>query len=172
MGQAALREALALLEQRGYEGLRVADVARNAGIGLGALYRRWPTKYALVVDALRAAAAEREIQPSEDPVEDLVRGLAAVADGLARRGGPLLAALLSDPSSELAAAVREAKVVPILNANRERLRRVVGSVPDLEDRADACLALILLHLMVRGRPPDEAFIRERLLPVMLRDQAS
>lgn len=167
---AALRETLALLDAHGYEGLRVADVARNAGIGLGSLYRRWPTKYALVVAALRAAAAERETPATGDPVEDLVAGLRGLCAGLERRGGGrLMSVLLSDPDSELATAVREAKITPYLAANRDRLRRVVGPVPDLETRADAGAALVFAGLLAHGAPPDEARIRAEIVPLMTGD---
>jgi AcrR family transcriptional regulator len=163
---AALRETLALLDKHSYEGLRVAEVAHNAGIGLGSLYRRWPTKYALVVDALRAAATERDVEPTDDPVEDLLAGLVRIAEGLCHRRAALLAVLMSDPTSELAAVVREAKVEPSLVANRERLRRVIGPAPDLTTRADAGVALILTHMMSHGSPPDEALMRARFLPIM------
>jgi AcrR family transcriptional regulator len=167
VGAAALHETLALLDKHGYDGLRVAEVARNAGIGLGSLYRRWPTKYALVVDALRAAAAEGEVEPTGDPVEDLLAGLLKICVGLGHRAAPLLAVLLSDPTSELAAAVREAKVEPFRATNRERLRRVIGDVADLDTRADAGAALILMHMMLHGSPPDEALMRDRYLPLMI-----
>jgi AcrR family transcriptional regulator len=167
VGEAALRETLALLDARGYAGLRVADVARNAGIGLGSLYRRWPTKYALVVAALRPMAAQRAFTPTGDPEADLVRGLMTICDSLGHRAAPLLSVLLSDPSSELAAAVREAKVDPARAANRERLRRVLGPVPDLDDRADTGPALIFMHMLVTGKPPAEPYIRAHILPRML-----
>jgi AcrR family transcriptional regulator len=166
VGRAALRATLALLEEHGYDGLRVADVARNAGIGLGSLYRRWPTKYDLVVDALCAGASEGVTEPTGDPLEDLVARLVVIAGAFGRRGA-LLAVLLSDPSSELAAAVREAKVEPVRAQLRELLRSVVGPVPDLEVRADVAPALIVMHLIARGSPPDEAEIRSAVLPVML-----
>jgi AcrR family transcriptional regulator len=141
-------------------------VARNAGIGLGSLYRRWPTKYDLVVDALCAGVAERHPEPTGNPLDDLVARLVAIADAFGRRG-PLLAVLLSEPGSELAAAVREAKVEPVRAEIRELLRAVVGAVPDLDVRADVGPALIMMHLVARGSPPDEPVIRSTILPVML-----
>lgn len=164
--QAVLRETLTQLNSRGYDGLRVAEVARNAGVGLGSLYRRWPTKYALVVDALRTAAAAREVEPTDAPLEDLLTGLVKITEGLGHRAAPLLAVLLTDPTSELAAAVREAKVDPVRAASRERLRRVIGPVPDLDTRADVGPALIFLHMMLHGSPPDERQLREDILPLM------
>ena len=166
VGQAALRETLALLDEHGYDRLRVADVARNAGIGLGSLYRRWPRKYDLVVDALCAAAAAHNPEPTGDPLEDLVARLVQIADAFSRTTG-LLSVLFSAPRSELAAAVREAKVEPVRAEIKELLRRVVGPVPDLEVRADAGPALIVMRLVTRGSPPDEPEIRSVILPVML-----
>jgi hypothetical protein len=95
-----------------------------------------------------------------------VTGLAKIAEGLGHRGAPLLAVLLTDPASELAAAVREAKVDSVREANRERLRRVIGPVPDLPTRADTGPALILLHLMLNGTPPDEKHLRDEIVPLM------
>lgn len=165
--EAVLRETLALLEVHGYAGLRVADVARTAGVGLGAVYRRWPTKYALVVATLRAAAGDITGTETGDPETDLVAGLVHIADRLCGRGGALLSVLLSAPDSALAAAVREAKVEPATHANRERLRRLIGDAPDLTTRADAGPSLIFMHHMLTGTAPDEAHIRTHILPLML-----
>ncbi|WP_176611704.1 TetR/AcrR family transcriptional regulator [Actinomadura sp. WMMB 499] len=163
--RAALRETLARLDDVGYERLRVADVARTAGLGLGALYRRWPTKYALVVDALRSAAPSREPEPTGDPAEDLVAVLLGLADELAAHGA-LLAVLLTHPASEAAAAVREAKLRPVRDAARRRLRGMTGHIPDLEIRVDAGAALVVQHLLLHGAAPGRAYIREHVLPLM------
>src|ERR1700683_3850653 len=147
VSEAALRVTLELLDERGYAGLRVDDVAERAGIGLGALYRRWTTKSELVTAALTAAAAEQHVAPSGDPETDLLDGLVAIAGALGGRGGRLLALLFSGTEPELTAAIRGAKVIPLRDANRERLRRVLGDVPDLPQRADLGPGLIVLRFM-------------------------
>ncbi|MGH9038770.1 MAG: TetR/AcrR family transcriptional regulator [Acidimicrobiia bacterium] len=43
---------LVALVGRGYDGMTVDHVARLAGVGRATLYRRWPTKTAMVIDAL------------------------------------------------------------------------------------------------------------------------
>jgi AcrR family transcriptional regulator len=43
---------LEALVERGYDGMTVEAVARRAGVGRATLYRRWPTKTAMVIDAL------------------------------------------------------------------------------------------------------------------------
>jgi AcrR family transcriptional regulator len=167
VGEAALQATLALLAERGYSGLRVADVARRAGIGLGALYRRWPDKQSLILEALRGAAADRDPPYTDDPLADLVAGLEALAEGFAKRARPFLEVVLSGSDPQLAEAIREAKIAPLRAANRERLRRVMGDRPDLDVRADAGPALIILSLVVHGGPPSPRRIRDEILPVML-----
>ncbi|KEF95000.1 hypothetical protein K883_05185 [Mycobacterium sp. TKK-01-0059] len=49
--------ALAELKAMGYGGLSMAGVAARARCGKGSLYRRWPTKRDVILDALRARAA-------------------------------------------------------------------------------------------------------------------
>jgi AcrR family transcriptional regulator len=158
---------LELLDERGYGGLRVDDVAERAGIGLGALYRRWATKSELVAAALTAAAAEQHVAPSGDPETDLLDGLVAIAGALGGRGGRLLALLFSGTEPELAAAIRSAKVIPLRDANRERLRRVLGDVPDLAQRADLGPGLIVLRFMAEGNPPTRQQIAEQVMPLMV-----
>ena len=163
--EAVLRETLAQLDANGYERLRVADVGRAAGVGLGPLYRRWPTKYALVVEALRAAAPSRALAPTDDPAADLLAVLSALAEEL-RHHGPVLAVLLTDPASEVAAAVREARLQPFQQAARDALQRLTGPAPDLPARAASGPALILQHHLLHGTPPTGEEIRTQIIPLL------
>ena len=166
VSQAALTATLELLDERGYLGLRVDDVAERAGIGTGALYRRWKTKVELVVAALTLAAAEQHVEPSDDPERDLLDGLVAIADSLGGRGGRLLALLFSGSEPELTEAIRAAKLVPLRDANRDRLRRVIGDAPDLALRADLGPGLIVMRFMADGRTMSRRQIKEQVIPQM------
>jgi AcrR family transcriptional regulator len=168
VSESALRVTLELLDEHGYAGLRVGDVAARAGIGLGALYRRWATKQELVLAALSNAAAERDVPVTDDPETDLLEGLAAIADGLTGRAGRLLAVLFAGTEPELAHAVRTAKVIPLRDANRERLRRVLGNVPDLAARADIGPGLIVIRFITDGKPMTRRQIQEQVIPLMTR----
>jgi len=170
VGEAALAATRALVEENGYAGLRVADVARRAGIGLGALYRRWPDKRALVLDAMRGAASRLAVPETDDPAEDVARGLELIADGFAARSRPLLGMVIGGQDAELADVIREAKITPLYQANRDRVRRALGDVPDLARRADIGPGLVLLALLVRGAPPSPTEIRTEILPLMLGDR--
>jgi AcrR family transcriptional regulator len=54
--QAILDAAVAILAEQGYSGLTIEGVAARAGVGRPTIYRRWPSKPALVVAALAQSA--------------------------------------------------------------------------------------------------------------------
>ncbi|HEX3605408.1 MAG TPA: helix-turn-helix domain-containing protein, partial [Candidatus Dormibacteraeota bacterium] len=61
------------LVERGYDGMTVDHVARLAGVGRATLYRRWPTKTAMVIDALqRGRIPALEDPDSGDPRADFL----------------------------------------------------------------------------------------------------
>ena len=164
--RAALKHTLALLEQHGYDGLRMKDVAAAAGIGLGSLYRRWPGKQELVMAALRADTAERTPEDSGDPVADLVASLLRLSDAVANGLGRLVAARLDAPDTELAKVALDAKLAPLTATVERRLRRVDPAGNNLSARASAGPGFIVWHAVLHGVGPDEATIREQLLPLM------
>ncbi|MGH9004674.1 MAG: TetR/AcrR family transcriptional regulator, partial [Acidimicrobiia bacterium] len=75
---------LQALVERGYDGMTVDHVARLAGVGRATLYRRWPTKTAMVIDALgRGRFPVMEDPDSGDPradFESLLRMLQATVE--------------------------------------------------------------------------------------------
>jgi AcrR family transcriptional regulator len=164
--ESALLATRSLVDERGYEGFGMRDVADRSGASLGALYRRWTSKRELVVTALRAAGHQVDVVPSNDPEADLLRGLVGLANSLNSGARPLLAHLLAEPHSELSRAILEAKIDPFAVAHRDRLRRVIGSPPDFEERAAAGPALIILQVMTTGEPPGEDEIRNRIVPLL------
>jgi AcrR family transcriptional regulator len=166
VGEAALQATLELLDERGYGGLRVDDVAARAGIGMGALYRRWSTKSELVKAALMSAAAHQQVIPTDDPECDLVAGLVALNAALAGRGGRFLALLFSGSEPELAEAIRATKLIPLREANRHRLQRLVGDIPGVVHRADAGIGLMVLWFMTEGKPMTREQITEVVVPLM------
>lgn len=67
---AILEAAGELLLQVGFDRLRIQDVADRAGAGRGSIYRRWPTKEALLAEAIRVMP-DYEPDVTDDPVADL-----------------------------------------------------------------------------------------------------
>jgi AcrR family transcriptional regulator len=171
--RAALQATLEILSEQGYSGLRVGDVAARAGIGLGALYRRWSTKRELVIAAVRQLAADQPPPPpARTPHEDLVAALRSINDALTGPDARMIASLLAEPDTELAAVIREAKIEPVLDALRERLRCVLGDVPDLDMRADLGPALLTFRALVLAERTTIRQIRDDLVPLMLAEPAT
>lgn len=97
-----LDTTLGLLAERGYA-FSVDDVAAEAGVHKTTIYRRWPTKAALVAAAAeRFAAVEVPERRSDDPFDDLTRLAVDVARALRTGAGSgairaVLAAAADDP---------------------------------------------------------------------------
>jgi len=108
-----------LLAEDGFDGLSIEAVAARAGVGKTTVYRRWPSKIPLVVDALSAMkaptpAAVTDDMPTREALLRAMSGFTKPHDGSAAR---VLAGLVDAMSrnEELAEAVRT-----VLVAERER----------------------------------------------------
>src|ERR1700685_1825756 len=78
-----LDAALAGVAEQGFDRLSMDDIASRAGVGKAAIYRRWPSKAAVVADAI--AHWRRRLGPVEPPDTGSLRGdvdalIAAVPD--------------------------------------------------------------------------------------------
>ncbi|MGL4339664.1 MAG: TetR/AcrR family transcriptional regulator [Rhodoglobus sp.] len=155
--EVVLAATLALLAELGYQRLRVGDIAQRAGVGLGALYRRWPSKRDVVVAALAKAAPDQALVTTNDPEADLREGLRRIADAASGALGGVIAGLLPDMADdpELGSAVRNQIILVLRAEHVQRLRRLVGEVPDLEVRADIGPAYIFLQALFLDRSVSE-----------------
>ena len=145
--QAILGATLTLLDEVGYRALTIEAVAARAGVGKTTIYRRWPSKLELVVEAV---AEMRPPLPTEDTGSlqgDFLafqRGqISRVAAGPMPRIAPrLLAESVSD--RELHEAVQRELIDPIRTAIGEVLQRGVDRG---ELRADLDVELTLAMLI-------------------------
>jgi AcrR family transcriptional regulator len=64
-----LNSGLAVILERGYHGTTVTEIARRAGVGTPAIYRRWPSKAQLAMDIV-ARAAEPAPIPDTGSIRD------------------------------------------------------------------------------------------------------
>ena len=135
-----LDAALEVLAEVGYEGMTVDMVATRAKAGKATLYRRWPSKAELVIDAV-ACMKRGETDPDALPDTGTLRGdLVAMIKprtiGDADRTLQVMAGVLSMISRDphLADAVNQAITEPRVAVNRVLLRRAVDRG---EIRADA-----------------------------------
>ena len=176
--RAILTATLELLVERGFEGLTIEDVAARAGVAKTTLYRRWPSKSALVVAAL--AERQAEVAPlvdSGDARRDFLAIVRAMQDPRARVfaeriGLRLMTAAEADPA--LFAALREHLMRTRIGPATEMVRQAQAR-GELRADVDPWLMLELLagavwfHLEVTSRlrptPPDYP---ERLIELLWR----
>jgi AcrR family transcriptional regulator len=126
--QAILTATADLLGEVSYAKLTVEAIAARAGVGKQTIYRWWPDKGAVVLDAYLAlvgADQELTVPDSGDLEADLRLVLGSVVDSLGdpvfeRRYRALLAAIQDDP--KLAAALLDRLLKPWLAATTQRLR--------------------------------------------------
>jgi AcrR family transcriptional regulator len=139
--QAILAAATELLGEVSYTKLTVEAIAARAGVGKQTIYRWWPDKGAVVLDAyLALVRADQEVTfPESSDVEaDLRLVLRSTADFFADpafepRYRALLTAIQDD--ARLAAALSEKLLRPWLDATKERLRAAqrAGQIADAID---------------------------------------
>jgi AcrR family transcriptional regulator len=151
-------------------GASMADVARRAGVGIGTLYRRYPSKEALVqhlcldgmrrLEAVTQAALERV---DDDPWEAFA---AWMRDGLDAGAGALGAALAGTftPSEELLTTARE-----LYTAGQQLIERVkaAGVLRADVTQEDVNLLFEQLRAVRLGDDDRTAELQRRYLALML-----
>lgn len=178
--QAILRATYELLAETGYQGLRVDAVAARAQASKATLYRHWPTKAGLVVDAVRRCRASEVGAPDTGSLRgDLVAWFSGLAEMICGEEGPILAglfmALHHDP--ELATqlrAMRESKMPharAICARAEQRGELRPGYDPGLIE--EIVPAQIFMRSFALGEPVDDAWldhlVDDVILPLLTRE---
>jgi AcrR family transcriptional regulator len=174
--RAILEATIELLARDGFGGLSIEAVAARAEVGKTTIYRRWPSKIPLVVDALASLKAPASVVIPQDMstrdalvrvLSDLVR--AQGTESIDRILGGLVGAMSGDP--ELAEAVRDRLV-------SERRRVIVGLIergiargevrPDVDTEviADLLGGPILMRRLITGRPVTAHLVRQIVAVVL------
>lgn len=106
--RAVLKAARELVAEGGDAAATIEAIAERSGVAKTTIYRRWPTRPALVVELLlKLAATDATLQRAGgDPVRELRRQLHEVAKAAEGLTGRLLIALLAEADRD--AQVREA----------------------------------------------------------------
>ncbi|MDJ0785304.1 MAG: TetR/AcrR family transcriptional regulator [Myxococcota bacterium] len=154
--QAILDATLSLLQEVGFSALTVEGVAGRAGVGKATIYRRWPSKLPLVVEAFGQLPGleDHDTGSLAGDLKAMLRGylsafndspLATVLPSLAgeRRHNPQL--------SELFEPVMAGRRAPLQSALRRAVER--GELPDdidLRLAADLVVGPIAVRLFFTG----------------------
>ncbi|KMS72786.1 TetR family transcriptional regulator [Streptomyces viridochromogenes] len=172
---AILAATRAALVELGWSKLTLGDVAARAGVAKTTIYRRWPGKNELVVDAVAELFDELELPDRGSlaaDIEGVVLQFAAILDRPEARSGLMAAVAESTRDEALRERIRDSIV--------ERQKRLVlqgrtraqarGELPpessDPEDAArtvdlifDVVAGAVVHRTLVSGRPADEEWVR-------------
>jgi AcrR family transcriptional regulator len=163
---AILAAARELLAERGWDGMSLGDVAARAGVAKTTLYRRWPGKAELVVDAMA------QLFDTLCPVD--AGSVRADAEATIRD----LVALLARPETQtafLALAAHASRDPDLRTAVREKIvdrqRRLVhagiaraaarGEAPQIADPElffDVIAGTMVHRVLIAGEPVDDAYL--------------
>jgi AcrR family transcriptional regulator len=177
-----LDAAIHVLAEVGYDRLTMDAVALQAKASKATLYRRWPSKAELVVDAVSCAKGMPDPTPAPDTGSlrgDLLT-LSCGPDGMADRLplsvlGGLMTALHTDPT--LSAAWRERFLAPRLAVVHAAFQRAVergevSAAADLSLLEQVVPSMCTFRSTVLGRRVDETFVAAVIDAVVLPAAAS
>jgi AcrR family transcriptional regulator len=155
-----------LLVERGYRQLTIEGVAARAGVGKQTIYRWWPSRAALVLEAYLAGSEAVPPPVERDSVRDDVCGLLVwLSTVLAQPiGGRVLAGLIADMQHDHDLAdgfhrdvvpARRSRIRAALERGRERGE--LRADADLEVAVDTLHGAVFYRLLLSGAPLDDAF---------------
>ncbi len=173
--EALLAATLELTGELGIDGMSMDDLAQRAGVSKATIYRRWPSKEALVLDALRHGMRPFDHVDTGSLRSDLAEFLRVMADRMSTgRTSEVLPHLIGvavhDPA--LRASLDE-----YIEYRREPLQVIVlrgverGELPpdtDVDTLLDALIGPFAYRRLFNRGPIDVDFI-DRLLRVVLTD---
>jgi AcrR family transcriptional regulator len=164
--QAIIAATQQLLIERSYPELTIEGIAARAGVGKQTIYRWWPSKAALVLEAYLAGSdavpLPAEGTAAREEIGALLGWLIAVL--VQPIGGHVVAGLVADlqQDADLAEGFHR-DVVParreaMLGAlERARARGEIRADTDLELAVDALHGAVFYRLLLSGRPLDADF---------------
>jgi len=145
------------------------DIAKEAGVGPGTLYRHFPTREELLEAVYRTqveklAAAERKFAESLPPVEALRAWMLLFVDHIAAKQiiAPALNALVGDPKK-----VFEASYTQIWDAIRALVKRAIKSGEIRKDLDPIDLLRALIGVANVATSPDWQQSAKRLVDILI-----
>jgi AcrR family transcriptional regulator len=166
--RAILRSTLQLLQQTSFPELTIEAIAADAGVGKATVYRWWPNKGALVVDAFASVTENKLHFPDTGSLyRDMSLQMNQFLGILRTRRGRIVAALLGAGQSnpELLHAFRERFLRPRRQEAYRTLRRAIerGELPaslDLDLLLDTLYGAIYMRLLIRHDELSESYVEE------------
>jgi AcrR family transcriptional regulator len=160
-----LRAALDLMNETGFAQVTAEAIAERAGTGKATVYRWWPNKAAVVIEAFREAITpELPLKDTGSLHNDLTAQARNFARVLSGPGGRMLRSFIvaarSDP--DVAAAYRSIWSEPRRAEAREMLRRkqATGQMRndiDVDLVLDSLYGPLYYRFLVKNEPPSQQY---------------
>ena len=174
---AILTATTGLLAETGYGALTIEGVAARARVGKTTVYRWWPSKAALVIEAVSLALPMPTQTDTGDLRHDLLIAVRRVVHAFARTPtGAVIPALAADVMSDpqLAEQFRDQLIRPRRSAVVEVLRRAAarGELPpdvDIDVLLDVYAGAVFYRVFVSGEPVTDR-LPEQLVGLLLDGQ--
>lgn len=158
---AVLAATITLLDDVGYTALTMEAVAATAAVGKATIYRWWPSKAGLVLEALDTTIPTPHAISTGNTRTD-VRTIVqeTIADYVHTALGPNLAAIATDAATDPHATDRLAALLGARRAAHASLLLAAAARADLPHDVDVNLLLdiitaTLIHRALLGTPPDD-----------------
>jgi AcrR family transcriptional regulator len=170
--RAVLEATLHQLGDRGFGGVSVDEIAKAAGVNKTSVYRRWPSRGALVLAALQTLRDQEPPPPQTGSLRgDLIAMLSAkVALVRSRSGRKILRALIAFEDEEVARVARALRKqryrVPLAVIQRAIVRGELPPSTDPSLLAEVLLAPMYYRIIVLNQPISDRYI-ERVVDQVL-----
>jgi AcrR family transcriptional regulator len=168
LDQAILKAAVDLVLENGFKALSIDAIAARSKVGRMSIYRRWPNKAAIIMDAfVMRVDPETLFVAAKSYTESIRLQMRTMAKAFRGRDGTLIRALLAEAQfdPELATALRERWTMPrrrMASAYfREGIRLgILRADVDPDAMIDVLYAPIYYRLQMGTGPLSDAYIDE------------
>lgn len=165
MVREVLRVTLERLAKLGFERLSLPDVAAQAGVNKTSVYRRWPTKGALVREALESALGEPPgfVETGDLRTDLLAWGKSSLLYATSPVGRAVFRSLLSADVPELrrlSGSLRQTQQGPHGLLHRARRRGEIRPGANLELALSTVAGAIMHRVFVERGEADDDFLAE------------
>ena len=158
----------------GFRKVSVEAIAAKTGVGKTTIYRRWPNKAAVVMEAFLVQLRPAAFFPKAEGAVDRIRlQMHVTAKAFRGRDGALVRALLAEAQfdPDLAKAFRENWTLPRRKLVSGILQEAIGqgavrSDIDVESAIDSLYAPLYYRLMIGTGPISDAFVENLFAQTM------
>ena len=164
--QAVMSTALDLVSSGGFRAVTIEAIAAKSGVAKTTVYRRWPNRSAVIMDAFMARVGTHALFAPDEPFVDGVRRqMRAMAKAFRGEDGDLIKALLAESQfdPELARAFRERWTLPRREMALAHFRAaadqgLIRRDADLETTIDQLYAPFYYRLQLGTGPLSNAYV--------------